>query len=559
MSKRPQSAPSVDSKSRKDQQAAVLVNVASCKYSVVREAVAKLNWSLIDDQEDATPCNLRWLDVGVGVDKVMAMPFGKINHFPGMECLHKKTGLAATLRPLQRACPRSYEGVHPATWLLPEEMADFVRAMAPDETQADTSARVAKKCFIIKPAASCQGRGIHLVRCIEDLQDPRAASIAQQYESRPFLVEGLKFDLRIYVMLESVDPLRAFLYDEGLVRFATVPYSEPSASNIKLVRQHLTNYAVNKDSVHFVQNSGGVTRGNVGSKRTLSWFRSWLDSQGFSSTVVWGRIVDLIIKVLIAGQPHLARTYRSAVPADGGSLRCFELLGLDVLLNRDLNPVLLEVNHSPSLSCDSQLDSQIKSALLEETLKLLRLRSGDSRRAQEAAAAAAKRRLYGGATSAAAGGAGQGGGDGVVTASSTALQQQGASKKKALAGGVFRGLVEEALSSATARPAVASPASSPAGSHSRLVLPPHVLATAPQFASLAAAIPEDHVSPLSHQSLLQTRAPSITCRQNLPHNPSYRPSTRQERVEASPSFFLRVIQPLWPTQFLLVAPPQLKR
>ena len=174
-SNRPQSAASAasagDSRpTRKHTQTNVIVNVAWCKYTVVREAASKLNYDLIDDQEDDTACNLRWLDVGVGLDKVMALSsFQRINHFAGMSCLHTKTGLAATLRPLQRAFPRSYEGVHPATWLLPEEMADFVRAMAPDEAQAEASLR--RKVFIIKPASSCQGRGIHLARCLEDLQD----------------------------------------------------------------------------------------------------------------------------------------------------------------------------------------------------------------------------------------------------------------------------------------------------------------------------------------------------------------------------------------------------
>ena len=66
----------------------------------------------------------------------------------------------------------------------------------------------------------------------------------------------------------------------------------------------------------------------MGSKRTLSWFRAWLDANGYSSTVVWGRIVELIVKVFLAGQPHLSRTYRAAVAADGGSMRCFEVLVL---------------------------------------------------------------------------------------------------------------------------------------------------------------------------------------------------------------------------------------
>lgn len=42
--------------------------------------------------------------------------------------------------------------------------------------------------------------------------------------SKPFLIDELKFDFRIYVLLAGIDPLRIFVYQEGLARFATDKY-----------------------------------------------------------------------------------------------------------------------------------------------------------------------------------------------------------------------------------------------------------------------------------------------------------------------------------------------
>ena len=75
--------------------------------------------------------------------------------------------------------------------------------------------------------------------------------IVQRYLAKPLLLNGLKFDLRVYVLITSCDPLRLFIYREGLARFATVPYQQPDSTNMGLSYQHLTNYSLNKDNPDF--------------------------------------------------------------------------------------------------------------------------------------------------------------------------------------------------------------------------------------------------------------------------------------------------------------------
>lgn len=42
-----------------------------------------------------------------------------------------------------------------------------------------------------------------------------------KYLSKPHLLRGFKYDLRIYVLVTCYDPLRVYLFEEGLVRMAT--------------------------------------------------------------------------------------------------------------------------------------------------------------------------------------------------------------------------------------------------------------------------------------------------------------------------------------------------
>jgi tubulin polyglutamylase TTLL6/13 len=93
------------------------------------------------------------------------------------------------------------------------------------------------------------GRGIMLLQTPEQLTAATVSHcIAQQYIPRPMLLDGLKFDLRIYAMVTSVDPLRIYMFDEGLARLATVPYAEPDDTNLGIAHMHLTNHAINRNA-----------------------------------------------------------------------------------------------------------------------------------------------------------------------------------------------------------------------------------------------------------------------------------------------------------------------
>jgi tubulin polyglutamylase TTLL6/13 len=93
------------------------------------------------------------------------------------------------------------------------------------------------------------------------------------------LIDGFKFDLRLYVFVLSVDPLKIYLYDDGLARLCTTEYQAPTAKNLHKSKMHLTNYSLNKKSKHFV-------KGTEGSKRSLGAAFDYLAERGRGSQFI---------------------------------------------------------------------------------------------------------------------------------------------------------------------------------------------------------------------------------------------------------------------------------
>ena len=336
----------------------VIVNVANTDYDVVKKVVKEhFLWKLTENSQ--SDWDLTWTDTAVPTEKLTKMkPYQKINHFPGMHGICKKHYLAWNLNKMQKIFPQEYN-FYPKTWVLPGDYSNL-------KLHADR-----QRTFIVKPEASSQGQGIYLLKKFEDINLSERL-VVQEYINNPFLINDLKFDFRVYVLVTGCNPLRAYIHEEGLTRFATEPYCPPVEDNFTNSCMHLTNYAINKNSSKFVHNKSEL-KDDVGHKRSLSSTFQLLSDIGCDVDALKQEIEKMICKTLCCVQPSLSYHYQTCQPGDQSNSMCFELLGFDVILDRNLKPWLLEVNHSPSFTTDSPLDYKIKYRLIKETMQMLNL------------------------------------------------------------------------------------------------------------------------------------------------------------------------------------------
>ncbi|XP_052742468.1 tubulin polyglutamylase TTLL13 [Bicyclus anynana] len=350
-------------KKKKRKRSQISICLTNCRYESIRKVASAFGMREVSE-EDAW--NFYWTDMSVSVERAKEMKrFQRINHFPGMLEICRKDLLARNLNRMQKIYPKEYN-FFPKTWCLP---ADFGEAFNYSKARKN-------KTFIIKPECGSQGRGIYLTKSLKDIK-PTDKLICQVYLSKPYLVDGYKFDIRVYTLITSCDPLRIFVYNEGLVRFATSRYADPNVNNTTNVFMHLTNYALNKHSRTYVYDS------EAGSKRKISTLNKLLLSQGVDLDRLWHSIDQVIVKTIISAWPILKHSYHACFPSHDMVHACFEILGFDILLDNKLHPFILEVNHSPSFHTDTQLDREVKEGLLTDTFTMLNIWQCDKKRVLE--------------------------------------------------------------------------------------------------------------------------------------------------------------------------------
>ncbi|XP_052461682.1 tubulin monoglutamylase TTLL4-like isoform X1 [Carassius gibelio] len=280
--------------------------------------------------------------------------FQKLNHFPGSFQIGRKDRLWRNLSKMQAHFGKREFGFFPRSFILPQDIKLLRKAWEDGGS---------KQKWIVKPPASARGIGIQVIHKWSQMPRKRPL-LVQKYLHKPYLISGNKFDLRIYVYVTSYDPLRVYIFNDGLVRFASCKYS-PSMKTLNNKFMHLTNYSVNKKNSEYQSNSDD--KACQGHKWALKALWQYLGSQGINTTLIWEKIKDMVIKTIIASDPYVNSLVKMHVRS---AYSCHELFGFDIMLDENLKPWVLEVNISPSLHSNTPLDVSIKGQMIRDLLNL---------------------------------------------------------------------------------------------------------------------------------------------------------------------------------------------
>lgn len=498
----------------------VIVDIRRCHCSIYYQVLGALGFIISQDDPNA---NLIWWDGSIPVDKFNDFkPNQHANKIPAMDFLCYKSTFFTALNQMKSLFP-TYYTFFPKTYILPYQYQEFEkehqkvigrfstpanrkkyynstiptqrnptaennnRINTSSETKETTPSSQPKSpevnnlqtktaevkpptppdqlkpefpTWIVKPHSGCCGAGIRLIQSSYELLHDSTPSIVQQYIT-PFLVEGHKFDFRLYLLITNLQPLTLYIYNEGLARFCTEKYKPPTRKNLSDKFVHITNTAIN------IENQSQERKDFVFTRLASDVFKSIEEIDKHKGGVVlWDKIKRISMLTILAlypqivssvasvcgyidefdylyrdssyqrrksmlGLPSLATGFKTPVktdhnvsfseplnqnskedgepvqpeaesdaqPQDDNNSeqktedaptdetkpkekpnitsnpfhRFFHILGIDIMINQDCEPIVLELNDNPSMKITFAIERNLKKKLLEDAISLVTL------------------------------------------------------------------------------------------------------------------------------------------------------------------------------------------
>ena len=289
------------------------------------------------------------------VKKKYINKYQKIVQILGNEQIYLKDLLYSNYLKMRKHFPEDYNYM-PKTYIYPKDKEKI-------EIKFKNYKFNLKKLWIVKPNNLSFGQGIHFLISLKE--EAFNKYLISEYLKNPHLIYGRKYDFRLYILVTGLKPLRIYLNKEGLIRIATNNYSL-SLESIKDNFTHLTNTGINvrNKKYHYAENSSD----ELANKWNFATYKKYLKKHKISSKSIFAKIKDLIIKTIISGINPII-DLESRINLDDRSM--FNIFGFDVLIDKELNPTLLEVNSRPSMKIYDSMDKIIKTNLLVDSLNIV--------------------------------------------------------------------------------------------------------------------------------------------------------------------------------------------
>lgn len=181
---------------------------------------------------------------------------------------------------------------------------------------------------------------------VKDIKDIKVADyvIAQELLQNPYLIDGRKINIRVYLLIsiDNQNRLNVYMYNDGFMYYTT------------------SNYIANNDSHECNITTGYIDR-SVYEKNPLT-IRDFIQSIGHEKARVFNKNVSMCFKTLFTSIKKEILPIEKTLP-----MNKFVIMGADIAVDKDLGIKIMEINKGPDLRYKDKRDGSVKYNLIKNT------------------------------------------------------------------------------------------------------------------------------------------------------------------------------------------------
>lgn len=171
--------------------------------------------------------------------------------------------------------------------------------------------------------------------------------VCQELLQNPFLIDGHKINLRIYILIcKSKSDIKFYLFNNGFIYYTPSKFRKGS----KLIEENIT--------------SGYVDR-EIYDRNPMNLFelKNCIGSQDYNKL---HENIKMMLTFVFNPYREILSELNNSIPND-----MFMLMGCDIAPDENLNVKIMEVNKGPDLNYKDERDKIVKYALIKSTFDLV--------------------------------------------------------------------------------------------------------------------------------------------------------------------------------------------
>ena len=272
-----------------------------------------------------------------------------------------KDGINKFYNILKDKFPKEYNYI-PETYIFPDQKDEINEKFKNYEYNPFDA-------WLFKPSRDSFGNGIKIIDNFKIIQNSIYKNyLISRYIMNPMLINNKKFDIRVYILVTDMNPLKIYYYRDGYLKIPVKDFT----LDYKYINDNCVHITTSDINLKCFNGKEYKYDTNIYDEKSNFWsfklFEKYCDKNGINYTYIIEQIKDITIKTFISLNNEFIKLIKEKYQKDR---KLFQLYGLDLLIDDKNKVYLLELNRNPSMRGGHAVADYIYENIIADILNIV--------------------------------------------------------------------------------------------------------------------------------------------------------------------------------------------